>query len=57
VPLLLAEHRSCLIWTAESFEDVTARFPDARTCSCTEKPSVSPDFAKALRELCEAAAG
>jgi pimeloyl-ACP methyl ester carboxylesterase len=57
VPLLLAEHRACLLWTAESFEDVTDRFPEARTCSCIAKPSVSPDFAHALRELCEAAAG
>jgi hypothetical protein len=54
VPLLLAKHRSCLLWTAEGFEDMTARFPDARTCSCAEKPSVSPVFAEALRELCEA---
>ena len=57
LPLLLAEHRPCLIWTPESFEDVTARFPQARTCTCADKPSVSPDFATALRELCEAAAG
>jgi pimeloyl-ACP methyl ester carboxylesterase len=56
VPLLLAEHRQCLLWTAEGFEDATARFPHARTCRCPEKPSVSPAFAAALRELCEAAA-
>src|SRR4051812_8339313 len=30
VPLLLAEHRPCLVYTPESFEDVTARFPEAR---------------------------
>ena len=53
VPLLFAEHLDCLLWTHESFEDITARFPGARTCACTEKPSVSPVFADALRELCE----
>jgi pimeloyl-ACP methyl ester carboxylesterase len=56
IPLLLAEHRSCLIWTRESFEDVTARFPTARTCSCEDKPSVSPVFVEALRDLCAAVA-
>ncbi len=52
-PLLLAEHLDCLLWTHESFEDITARFPDARTCVCSEKPSVSPVFAEALRGLCQ----
>jgi hypothetical protein len=56
VPLLLAEHRPCLIFTPEGFEDIAARFPGARTCTCVEKPSVSPDFVAALRELCSAVA-
>jgi hypothetical protein len=51
VPLLLAEHRDCLLWTPESFKDMKTRFPEARTCVCSEKPSVSPVFAEALREL------
>jgi pimeloyl-ACP methyl ester carboxylesterase len=53
-PVVLAEHRSCLLWTSESFEDVAARFPDARRCACDEKPSVSPVFVEALREMCAA---
>jgi pimeloyl-ACP methyl ester carboxylesterase len=53
VPLLFAEHQDCLLWTAESFADIRARFPAARTCVCSEKPSVSPVFARALRDLCE----
>jgi pimeloyl-ACP methyl ester carboxylesterase len=56
VPLLLAEHRPCLIFTAEGFEDIVARFPDAATWSGAEKPSVSADFAAALREFCEGCA-
>ena len=56
VPLLLAEHRPCLMYTPEGFEDVVARFPHARTCSCPDKPSVSPDFVRALRDLCTAIA-
>jgi hypothetical protein len=56
VPLLLAEHRECLLWTHEGFQDITAEFPDARTCACTEKPSVSPVFADALHDLCRTVA-
>ena len=54
VPMLLAEHRPCLMYTPEGFEDVTARFPEARTCTCVDKPSVSPDFVSALHDLCAA---
>jgi pimeloyl-ACP methyl ester carboxylesterase len=53
VPLLLAEHKDCLIWTAESFEDLVAAHPDARTMRCAAKPSASEEFARALREFCE----
>jgi pimeloyl-ACP methyl ester carboxylesterase len=56
VPLLLAEHRPCLIWTPEAFEEITRRFPGALTCTCTDKPSVSPDFVTALHDLCSAIA-
>jgi pimeloyl-ACP methyl ester carboxylesterase len=52
VPLLLVEHRGCLMWTPESFEDATAAFPDATTASMEVKPSVNPEFAELLREFC-----
>jgi hypothetical protein len=52
LPLLLAEHHGCLGWTRDSFHDATAAFPDARTTSTEDKPSVSPQFAAALREFC-----
>jgi pimeloyl-ACP methyl ester carboxylesterase len=52
-PLLLAKHEGCLAWTDEGYEDAVAAFPEATTVSIPQKPSVSPDFARALREFCE----
>ena len=52
VPMLLAQHRGCLMFTDESFADAVAAFPQARTASFTEKPSTSPEFAETLREFC-----
>jgi hypothetical protein len=53
VPLLLAKHEGCLGSTEEGFEDAVAAFPDARTVSSPEAPSVSSGFAAALRSFCE----
>lgn len=53
IPLLLAKHEGCLAWTDEGFEDIVAAFPGAVTLSVTEKPSVSTEFARALRQFCE----
>jgi hypothetical protein len=53
VPLLFAKHEGCLGSTDEGFEDAVAAFPGARTISVPEAPSVSSDFAKALRAFCE----
>lgn len=52
VPLLLAKHEDCLGSTDEGFEDAAAAFPNARTVSVPEAPSVSGDFAEALRDFC-----
>ena len=52
VPKLLVEHRGCLMWTREGFEDITAAFPDARTATMELKPSVNPEFASLLHEFC-----
>ena len=52
VPLLLAKHEGCLSSPDEGFEDAVAAFPHARTISVPETPSVSSDFARALREFC-----
>ena len=55
--LLLAEHHPCLIWNREAFRDAKAAFPSAGTLACEAKPSVSPDFAEALRGFCESLEG
>jgi pimeloyl-ACP methyl ester carboxylesterase len=52
VPLLLARHEGCLIFTAEGFDEAVAAFPDAPTLSTSEKPSASVAFADALRSFC-----
>lgn len=49
VPLLLAEHRGCLLFTHEGYEDALAAFPDAERAGFDQKPSVSPEFAETLR--------
>ncbi len=51
-PLLFAEHEGCLGWTAEGYKQAVAAFPEAMTVSTTEKCSVSPAFAEALRDFC-----
>jgi hypothetical protein len=52
VPMLLARHRGCLLFTDEGFQDAVAEFPHARAITCAEKPGTSPEFAEALREFC-----
>ena len=51
-PLLFAKHDGCLMSTDEGFEDAAAAFPDARTITVPEAPSVSEEFATALRSFC-----
>ena len=52
VPLLLAMHEGCLASTEEGFKEAAAAFPNARTVSAPEAPSVSTEFALALRDFC-----
>ena len=52
-PMLLAQHRGCILFTEEGFEDAVAMFPDAEVHRCDEKPSTSLDFVTVLREFCE----
>jgi hypothetical protein len=51
VPLLFAKHVGCLGTTDEGFEDAAAAFPKAQTVSVPEAPSVSSEFAAALRSF------
>jgi pimeloyl-ACP methyl ester carboxylesterase len=53
VPLLLVQHRGCLGWTAEGYEDAVAAFPEAATGSVEKKASCDPQFAELIREFCE----
>ena len=53
LPLLLARHERCLLWTAEGFEAARAAFPDATCITVADKPSVSDEFAEALRRFYE----
>jgi hypothetical protein len=51
-PLLFAKHQGCIGSTEEGFEDAVAAFPQARVVSAPDAPSVSTEFADALREFC-----
>jgi pimeloyl-ACP methyl ester carboxylesterase len=57
VPLLFAKHEGCLVSTDEGFEEAIAAFPDARSVKFSESPSVSHEFAEALREFCGTISG
>jgi hypothetical protein len=52
VPILLARHKGCLLYTDEGFDDAAAAMPDAHTVHVDEKPSTSPEFARLLEAFC-----
>jgi hypothetical protein len=52
VPLLLAQHKGCLLYTDEGFEDAVKAFPRAQVVRLDEKPSTSPEFARVLNAFC-----
>jgi hypothetical protein len=52
VPLLFVKHEGCIGGTEEGWEDAVAAFPEARTHSVPEAPTVSAEFAEALRSFC-----
>lgn len=54
VPMLLAKHEGCLVFTPEGYEDLVAALPDADTVSVQKATSASDEFAAALRSFCEA---
>jgi pimeloyl-ACP methyl ester carboxylesterase len=57
VPILLAKHEGCLVFTEEGYEDVARALPDARRTSVGTSPSASDEFATALRDFCEGVLG
>jgi hypothetical protein len=57
VPLLFAKHEGCLGATEEGFAEAVAAFPESRTVSVPQAPSVSGEFAVILREFCSELGG
>jgi hypothetical protein len=53
VPILLGQHKGCLLYTDEGYEDAVAEFPEARRCATEKMCSADPAYASALREFCE----
>ena len=53
VPILLAKHDGCLVFTDEGYEDVVRALPEARRTSVGQAPQASDEFAAALRDFCE----
>ena len=52
VPMLIAQHRGCLLFTEDGFEDAVAALPNAYAVRCGDKPSTSNEFASVLRQFC-----
>jgi hypothetical protein len=52
VPMLLAQHKGCLMFTEDGFDDAVAALPRAQVYRCNEKPSTSAEFVPVLREFC-----
>jgi pimeloyl-ACP methyl ester carboxylesterase len=53
VPILLAKHEGCLVFTEEGYEDAVRAFPEAHRTSIARASSASDEFAAALRDFCE----
>jgi hypothetical protein len=53
MPMLLAKHEGCLVFTAEGYEDAIRALPEAHRTSVSRASSASEEFAAALRNFCE----
>ena len=53
LPLLLAQHTDCVVFTPHSFEGFVKAFPDAATLATPASPCLSGEFAESLREFAE----
>jgi pimeloyl-ACP methyl ester carboxylesterase len=51
LPLLLAKHEDCVVFTPHGFDDFVAAFPDAPTVATPESPCLSAEFAATLHEF------
>jgi pimeloyl-ACP methyl ester carboxylesterase len=57
MPILLAKHDGCLVFTAEGYDDAVRALPDAHRTSVGRTPSASDEFAAALQDFCERVLG
>ena len=53
LPLLLAQHEDCIVFTPHGFDDFVEAFPEASTLGTQASPCLSGDFADALRKFSE----
>jgi pimeloyl-ACP methyl ester carboxylesterase len=53
MPMLLAKHEGCLVFTAEGYEDAIRALPEAHRTSVSRASSASEEFAAALGNFCE----
>jgi pimeloyl-ACP methyl ester carboxylesterase len=52
VPLLLAQHKGCLLFTDEGFDQAVEALPYTDVARLGDKPSTSPEFAGVLEAFC-----
>ena len=52
VPVLLVQHKGCLLYTDEGFEAAVAALPHSQAERLNDKPSTSPEFAGVLERFC-----
>jgi hypothetical protein len=52
VPMLLVQHKGCLLYTDEGFEAAVEALPHAQSVRLSDKPSTSPEFAGVLETFC-----
>jgi hypothetical protein len=53
VPVLLVQHKGCLLFTDEGFQDACDALPHAQSERLNDKPSASPEFAGVLELFCQ----
>lgn len=51
LPVVLGQHKGCVMWTPESFEDACAAVPGARVARCDGIPVLEAPFLEAVREI------
>jgi hypothetical protein len=52
VPVLLVQHKGCLLYTDEGFQAAVEALPHAQCERLNDKPSTSPEFAGVLEAFC-----